>query len=298
MSEPLESSSAPLQPTDVAREPTVGERLFRAREARGLSIDEVAAALKLGPRQVVALEAGEWQGLPGNTFIRGFVRNYARYLELEIEPLMAALDVVLKQPADTLKVGNAHPAEMPAHGSNALFHKSRRLVISLAGIAVVVALVAVIALVAGNASSLASLGGDWLAKVGGQKAGEPVATAENTAPGTPAQEPVLPPGATPQQVLRPQALVPAEVSPNSPVSASPSLRIVLGVESLVEISDADGRVLFFQGQVPAGSAQTFPVAGPVTVVLGHAAGARIFWKGQEVDLASHRKGDGARLVLE
>jgi len=137
MSESLESSSVPMPPTDVVREPTVGERLSQAREARGLSVDDVASALKLGPRQVAALEAGDWQSLPGNAFARGFVRNYARYLELEVGPLMAALDQVLKQPADTLKVDKDHPAEMPAHGGNALFHKSRHLMLWLAGIVLV-----------------------------------------------------------------------------------------------------------------------------------------------------------------
>lgn len=306
MSESLESSSVPMPPTDVVREPTVGERLSQAREARGLSVDDVASALKLGPRQVAALEAGDWQSLPGNAFARGFVRNYARYLELEVGPLMAALDQVLKQPADTLKVDKDHPAEMPAHGGNALFHKSRHLMLWLAGIVLVVVLVGVVALIANNASSLASLGGELLAKVGVQKAAEPASTGEGaTVAGTaPTQEPVLPPGTTPQQVLRPQALTPAEVGqaavpPSAPAAIeSQGLRLVLGAESLLEVRDAANKVVFFQRQVPAGAEQRFALPGPVTVTLGNAAGAHLFWKGKEVDLAPYMQGNGARLVLE
>ncbi len=306
MSESLESSSVPMPPTDVAREPTVGERLSQAREARGLSIDEVASALKLGPRQVAALEAGEWQSLPGNAFARGFVRNYARYLELDVGPLMAALDLVLKQPADTLKVDKDHPAEMPAHGGNALFHKSRRLMLWLAGAVLVVVLVGVVALIANNASSLASLGSELLARAGVQKAAEPAATGDGaTVAGTaPTQEPVLPPGTTPQQVLRPQALTPAEVGqaavpPSAPAAIeSQGLRLVLGAESLLEVRDATNKVVFFQRQVPAGAEQSFALRGPVTVTLGNAAGAHLFWKGKEVDLAPYMQGNGARLVLE
>jgi cytoskeleton protein RodZ len=53
----------------------VGEHLREAREALGLRVDDIAQALKLGRRQVEALEAGEWEHLPGVTFTRGFVRT-------------------------------------------------------------------------------------------------------------------------------------------------------------------------------------------------------------------------------
>lgn len=306
MTEPLESPAETNLDSDAARQPTVGERLSAAREARGLSVDDVASALKLGPRQVAALEAGDWQHLPGNTFIRGFVRNYARFLELEVPPLMDALNAVLEQPVDTLRVGNAHPAEMPAHASSSLFHKSRRAVIWVAVVALLAVIVAVVTLVASNASSLASLGSGWVAKVTESKSAEPVPAGEAlpaTVPASP-QEPVLPPGTTPQQVLRPQALAPAE-QPQAAAQPMPGaavefqgLRLVLGAVSLLEVRDADNKVVFFQRQLPAGAEQVFSLTGPVTITLGNAAGAHVFWKGREVDLAPHIKGNGARLVLE
>ena len=52
-------------------------------EAAGLSIDAVAQQLKLAPRQVVALEEDNFPQLPGRTFMRGFMRNYARLLHLD-----------------------------------------------------------------------------------------------------------------------------------------------------------------------------------------------------------------------
>ncbi|MDR3352256.1 MAG: DUF4115 domain-containing protein [Zoogloeaceae bacterium] len=69
-----------------------GERLRSAREARGWSIPEVAARLRLGERQVEALEAGDCKGLPERTFVRGFVRNYASILDLDPLPLLDLLD--------------------------------------------------------------------------------------------------------------------------------------------------------------------------------------------------------------
>ena len=69
-----------------------GGRSFAPRASRtGLSIDMVAQHLKLAPRQVRALEDGDYEQLPGRTFVRGFVRNYARLMQLDAESIVAAL---------------------------------------------------------------------------------------------------------------------------------------------------------------------------------------------------------------
>ncbi|WP_341645783.1 RodZ domain-containing protein [Thauera sp. SDU_THAU2] len=65
-----------------------GSRLRQARERRGESVSEVAFALKLNPRQVAALESDDFAALPGMAFVRGFMRNYARYLGLDPAPLL------------------------------------------------------------------------------------------------------------------------------------------------------------------------------------------------------------------
>ena len=70
---------------------TAGAKLRAAREAAGLSIDAVAHQLKLAPRQVTALEQDDWQRLPGRTFVRGFARNYARFVHLDPDAVLALL---------------------------------------------------------------------------------------------------------------------------------------------------------------------------------------------------------------
>ena len=70
---------------------TAGSRLKAAREAAGLSLDAVAQQLKLAPRQVRALEEDDWARLPGRTFVRGFARNYARFVQLDPEAVLALL---------------------------------------------------------------------------------------------------------------------------------------------------------------------------------------------------------------
>ena len=66
----------------------VGVELKSAREARGLSVSEVAQQLKFAPRQLEALEQDRYELLPGGTFVRGMVRSYARLLKVEPEPLL------------------------------------------------------------------------------------------------------------------------------------------------------------------------------------------------------------------
>ena len=66
----------------------VGQELAAAREARGLAVADVAQQLKFAPRQLEALEQEQFEALPGHTFTRGMVRNYARLLKLDPEPLV------------------------------------------------------------------------------------------------------------------------------------------------------------------------------------------------------------------
>lgn len=69
----------------------VGMALREAREAMGLSVHDIANRIKFAPRQVEALEANDFANLPQATFLRGFVRSYARVLQLDEAALIAAL---------------------------------------------------------------------------------------------------------------------------------------------------------------------------------------------------------------
>lgn len=281
--------------------PTVGEQLRLAREARGLELADIAQTLKLGPRQVEALESGDWKGLPGNTFIRGFVRNYARLVQIDPAPLMAKLDEVLEKPVNSLGVSDTGQAAMPSSAS-AASQRSKLFVLIGAGAVVVSALVYF--LIPGDLSSLRESTQSLLDSLA-RKDGEVTVPA----PAVPAAEPVFPPGATPQQVMNPQVLAPAEVQPlqaasstspepQSPaVAAVPQMRFLFEKDSWLEVRDRDNKVVFSQ-KLTAGTEQTLAGQGPLSVTIGYAPGVRVFWHGAAVDLAPHTRGDVARLVLE
>lgn len=66
-----------------------GDKLRREREMRGVTLDEIAEATKIGTRSLRALEEERFDQLPGGIFNKGFVRSYARFLGLDEEQAVA-----------------------------------------------------------------------------------------------------------------------------------------------------------------------------------------------------------------
>jgi cytoskeleton protein RodZ len=287
----------------VMSEPPVGEQLRLAREERGLTVADIAQTLKLGARQVEALEGGDWKVLPGNTFIRGFVRNYARLIQIDSAPLMAQLDEVLEKPVNSLGVSEMAPAAMPQSASS-VSQRSKAFVL-LGGAAVALAALAYFLM----PSDLSSLRDSTQSLLDSLARKEKEAPETIPTPATAAPEPVFPPGSTPQQILNPQVLAPADVQPAASASApaggesgstpanAPQMRFLFEKDSWLEVRDRDNKVVFSQ-RLTAGTEQALSGQGPLSVTIGYAPGVRVFWHGEAVDLAPHTRGDVARLVLE
>jgi cytoskeletal protein RodZ len=62
---------------------TVGQRLREAREAKGLSVEDIAAQTRIPTRHLLSLETGDWASLPAATYSIGFAKNYAGALGLD-----------------------------------------------------------------------------------------------------------------------------------------------------------------------------------------------------------------------
>lgn len=76
----------------------IGQILREARENKDLTLDEVQAAIRINPRYLQALEEGDYAALPTPVHVRGFLRNYARYLGLDPDPLLARYEAGLGRP--------------------------------------------------------------------------------------------------------------------------------------------------------------------------------------------------------
>lgn len=67
---------------DVFETDTIGRRLKAAREAKGLTLDDVAHKTRVPIRHLQHIEQGEWDALPAPTYSVGFARSYANAVGL------------------------------------------------------------------------------------------------------------------------------------------------------------------------------------------------------------------------
>lgn len=72
---------------------SVGEYLRRHREARRMSVEEISRATRVPTSSVERIEADQFDELPGEVFVRGFLKSYARAVGLEPDEVLARYTV-------------------------------------------------------------------------------------------------------------------------------------------------------------------------------------------------------------
>lgn len=72
-----------------------GQKLKQAREKKGLQLADIAHKLHLSERWVKAIELDDFESLPGDTFTRGYIRLYAREVQLSAGDLVAAFEEMI-----------------------------------------------------------------------------------------------------------------------------------------------------------------------------------------------------------
>jgi len=81
------------EPKSQRHASTPGAELAAQREALGMTVEQIADQLKLAPRQVAAIEKGDFNALPNMAVTRGFIRAYAKAVRLDPAPLVAMIEV-------------------------------------------------------------------------------------------------------------------------------------------------------------------------------------------------------------
>jgi cytoskeleton protein RodZ len=97
------ASSAIDDPVVFDKQASPGSMLRVAREAAGLSVGDVATRLRMGVRQVDALERADYSALPTGTFLRGMVRNYAKLVHVDADAAIRVLEGTHTHAAVSLK---------------------------------------------------------------------------------------------------------------------------------------------------------------------------------------------------
>lgn len=281
--------------TDTDNRPAAeapGAAFAAARQAQNLSVADAARQLKLSVSQIEALEADDFEKLPGTIFVRGFIRNYARLLKLDADALLRAADLAL--PSSPLTKKEAPPSrDIPFPTA-----QPRR------GPWYAIALV----LLLGGLTAFEFFWNEPESAV--SKTVTPPATAvQKTEPPAPAEAPGSDPAKAAEAPVA--ALAADKVVADAPSAAQVAaaeggrqpqpgerpLRLVFKKESWVEIRDRSGKIVFSQLN-PAGSEKRIYGAPPMSVVIGNAHGVQLTYNDQPVDLALHTKVDVARFTLE
>lgn len=280
---------------------SAGALIASERERLGLSRADVAQRLHMSVMQIEALESGDFARLAGGPFLKGFVRNYARVLGVDPEPLV---NLVLRD----VPAAPPPPIAVPSQGIR--FDPFGR---RLGPLALRAALAAVALLLMGigvlywwlnvypsepRPAAAPTPADTRAAELPGVAPPLPAESTVSALPGsgTPAAEPREVPALPPAQAAVP-ASSPRAVAPTAPLPGLARVRLLAVERTWVEIVDGAGERVTSR-HIEAGVPAEFLGRPPLSVAVGNAPATRLTYNGREVDLAPHTRAAVARLTLE
>jgi cytoskeleton protein RodZ len=254
--------------------PTVGAQLTHAREAQGLSVTDVANRLKLTPKQIDALENDQFDSL-GPVFSRGFVRNYARLLQLDDVALLAAMQSP-NSAAEDLTIRDEHIT---------ISHNLSQYWLKLIGAVIIVA----IALTLGVYQ--------WLRSAPAKTAAVPAPAIAALTPAPAIASQPATAEASPALSATPDVAVPTVSAPAPAPAGNATLNLRFAKDAWVDIDDANKKRVVSR-LFHAGETAQFTGLPPFSAVIGNSANVSVSYNGKPVDLAAHTKVSVARLTIE
>lgn len=316
----VEVESAPVRALPAAFEnraaPAIGARLRAAREAVGLSVDEVARRVRISPAAVRAIESEAFEQLGPPVYARGYLKSYARAVELPdavIEPALARLC-----DAPTLVATHAVPT-----GRHLASRMSTPLLYAVLTLFVVVPALSFVyqrAQLQQRIPKLERLDADTRVDfaqpaASGASAG-PSATDAAASPDTAAAPPsapasVEPPAASTEAGFESQqpvmaSLAPVATSPSPAPAPAPALKpakqgaqrvmLKLSESSWVELVGTDGSRIEY-AMLQGGTTREYQIAGKAMLRIGNIRGARLEVDGQVIDLQPLAHANVARINL-
>lgn len=296
-----EQAVEPAEETPVA---SVGTLLREAREASDINIADAARQLKWGVRQLEALEADDYSKLPGPTFVRGFIRNYAKLLHADPQPMLDAYQRTGPQTPTQVIASQDDQVSFTEHPKSFQLRYGLVLVVVLA--------VAGYALYEwsplSTSKQAAPVGEATTLPLPEKSAPVPLPQSEAVKPAEPASSPVAKPAPLPPVApvstappVAPAALVstapPAAPMPQADNKNLPSLNLAFSGDSWVEVRDRSGKIVFSQLS-HANTQQIVQGLPPFELVIGNAPAVKLSYKGKPVDLTAFTRAEVARIKLD
>jgi cytoskeleton protein RodZ len=305
--------------TEAPPRTTAGALLRAAREKQGLHIAALAAAIKVTPRKLDALENDRYHELPDPAFTRALAQTVCRSLKIDAQPVLALLPHA--DPAALDNVGGSLSTpfrDRPGRGEPAGLAVAAIRPMVWAGLALLLAAIAIYfvpsslwqvepspapqaaapvaepAASAVSASAAASSAEPAAAVVA---ATEPAASAlpggvTSSVQGSPASAASVPR----LETVFSSSLPPAASGAAAPVPAT-LVQLRTDEPSWIEVRDARGQVLLSRTVQP-GESVGFDGALPIRLTIGNAPATRVTFRGRPVDLAPVTRETVARLELQ
>ena len=250
--------------------PTFGENLRRERELRGVSLAEISDATKISVRSLAALEADEFDKLPGGIFTRSFLRAYAKYIGLDEEVVMAEFQLVAPKTdqADLARMNQQRPPRSAKSSHGRLIGLLAAMLLVLIGYGVY-----------RYSHHLPIL----------KSVSHPAATAQPNTPAAPPAATTAPAETTPAATVQPgvdaAGTTPAAAQP-APSSDSPLVLQIAATERSWVAVDSDGKPVSQRIMEP-NEIQTFRAKTSFDVITGNGEGVILTLNGKTLDPLGH-----------
>ena len=258
-----------------------GELLAARRNELRWTLQEVSQRLKLAPRQITALEANDFASLPGMASVRGFIRSYARLLELDPVPLLAMMSNEANPAVDPLLLRRPLPSRGFPGRRYAPPSGHRRGSRRLSGLALLVMVFVGALAYAAYRHGLPTINIDV------PSASTVFASWKDLTESTPSE-------ATDKPVSAPEA---AAVDEQKSIDPSRLLELKLREDAWVEISTLNGNKLVSR-LMKAGTTEQFDMSEPVILVIGNASGVDANLRGQPLNLRAVARDNVSKLSLK
>lgn len=276
---------------------TAGALLRAAREKQGLHIAALAAAIKVAPRKLDALEHDRYDELPDATFTRALAQTVCRTLKVDAQPVLALLPLPEPAVLDTVSGSlNAPFRDRPMRDDGSGLAVAAIRPLTWAGLLLLIAAAAVYFVPAGTWQRLVAPSAPVPAVV-------QVPVPMSAPAAAPAAEAALPAAdaasasaaATPAAVIE---TVHSAPPPDPSASAVPRLVALRSSDaSWVEARDVRGQVLFSRVVQP-GESVGFDGALPIRLTIGNAPATQLSFRGRPVDLVPSTRENVARIELQ
>lgn len=275
---------------DISQDPqpevvvNVGERLMKARLARQLTIEEVAGQLHLQVRHLDALEQQDLSRLPGPSYICGYLRAYAKFLNLPSNEIVENYPGVhehiagVKSTVVSTKLYAPRPTDLA---------QPRPAWLGAAG------MLATLLMGAWLVFQMTDKSGGSVSSVTPPRQVAPSTVPKVVPTPTPVPERVAEPNQPVQDNSAPASTVSADIvealPPSTPVSA---LVLEFSGDSWVEIYDAGERRLVYEA-VHAGETRVVKGQAPFKLMLGAVKSVQVRLNGARIDMTPYQQRESA-----